>query len=183
MLQAAGIPLEIVPAQIDERAAEDIMTAAGTAPADVATGLAALKAQAVCADFPGRLVLGADQTLAAGNTRLHKPAGIAEARTQLLQLRDRDHTLHSGAVLAIDGTVLETFVASAKLTMRAFSEEFLDRYLAQAGPQVTKSVGGYQLEGAGIHLFERVEADHFTILGLPLFPLLESLRRRGMLIA
>lgn len=183
MLQAAGIPLEIVPAQIDERAAEDIMTAAGTAPAEVAVGLATLKAQAVCADFPGRLVLGADQTLAAGNTRLHKPSGVAEARTQLLQLRDRDHVLHSGAVLAMDGTVLETFVTSAKLTMRAFSEEFLDRYLAQAGAQVTRSVGGYQLEGAGIHLFERVEADHFTILGLPLFPLLESLRRRGMLIA
>ena len=182
MLIAAGIPLEIVPAQIDERTTESILAAAGTTAADVATGLAALKAQTVSADFPGRLVLGADQTLAVGSQRLHKPSGLAEARSQLLSLRDREHVLYSGAALVSDGIVLETFVTSARLTMRPFSEEFLDRYLAQAGDEVTKSVGGYQLESAGAHLFERVEADHFTILGLPLFPLLAGLRRRGMLL-
>jgi septum formation protein len=183
MLQAVGIPLEIVPAQIDERTAEDIMSAAETSPAEVATGLAALKAQAVSADFPGRLVLGADQTLAVGQERLHKPAGLADARAQLLKLRDREHVLTSGAALVSDGHVLETFIMSARLTVRPFSEEFLDRYLAQAGSEVTRSVGGYQIEGAGALLFESVEADHFTVLGLPLFPLLASLRRRGMLLA
>jgi septum formation protein len=182
MLLAAGIPLEIVPAQIDERTTEAIMNAAGTSASDVATGLASLKAQAVSADFPGRLVLGADQTLVVGSDRLHKPAGLAEARSQLLSLRDREHVLYSGAALVSDGVVLETFVTAARLTMRPFSEEFLDRYLAQAGDEVTKSVGGYQLESAGIHLFQKVEADHFTILGLPLFPLLASLRKRGMLL-
>jgi septum formation protein len=182
MLLATGIPLEIVPAQIDERTAEAIMNAAGTSASDVATGLASLKAQTVSADFPGRLVLGADQTLVVGNDRLHKPAGLAEARAQLLSLRDREHVLYSGAVLVSDGLVLETFVTAARLTMRPFSEEFLDRYLAQAGDEVTKSVGGYQLESAGIHLFQKVEADHVTIRGLPLFPLLDSLRKRGMLL-
>lgn len=182
MLLAAGIPLEVVPAQVDERAAEAIMNAAGTSAEDVATGLAALKAQAVSADFPGRLVLGADQTLVVANERLHKPSGLAEARAQLLKLRDREHVLYSGAALVGDGAVLESFVTAARLTMRPFSEEFLDRYLAQAGDEVTKSIGGYQLESAGVHLFRKVEADHFTILGLPLFPVLAALRRRGMLL-
>jgi septum formation protein len=90
--------------------------------------------------------------------------------------------LHSGAALAVDGVVLDSFVTTARLAMRAFTEEFLDRYLAQAGDQVTKSVGGYQLEGAGVHLFDRVEVDHFTVLGLPLFAVLAALRKRGMLV-
>ncbi len=182
MLQAAGIPLEIVPAQIDERAAEDIMLAADTPPDAIAAGLAALKAQAVSEDFPGRLVLGADQTLAVGSERLHKPAGLREARAQLLALRDREHWLHSAAALVMDGEVLESFTGSVKLIMRPFSEEFLDRYLAYAGDDATKSVGGYQLEGPGVQLFDLVEADHFTVLGLPLFPVLQSLRRRGLLL-
>lgn len=182
MLRAAGIPLEIVPARIDERMAEDVMNAAETPASQVAVGLAVQKAQAVSVDFPQRIVLGADQTLAVGHERLHKPSGLAEARTQLLSLRDREHHLYSAAALVFDGVVVETFLTSARLLMRPFSEEFLDRYLAQAGDRVTKSVGGYQLEGAGAHLFETVEADHFTILGLPLFPLLAGLRRHGMLL-
>lgn len=182
MLRAAGIPLEIVPARIDERMAEDIMNAANTPADQVAVGLAVQKAQAVSEDFPQRIVLGADQTLAVGHERLHKPSGLAEARAQLLKLRDREHHLHSAAALVFNGVVVESFVTSARLVTRPFSEEFLDRYLAQAGGQVTQSVGGYQLEGAGVHLFEKVEADHFTILGLPLFPLLAGLRRHGMLL-
>jgi septum formation protein len=182
MLRAAGIPIEIAPADIDERAAEVALAAGGTTVDGVAVALAAAKAEAVSLNFPRRLVLGADQTLAVGTERLHKPSGLAEARRQILKLRDREHMLYSAAALVVDGTVLETFVTTARLSVRAFSEEFLDRYLAQAGDSATKSVGGYQLEGAGVHLFDFVEADHFTVLGLPLFPLLAALRRRGLLV-
>ncbi len=182
MLRAAGIPLEIVPADLDERRVEDALAADGVCADVVAIRLAAAKAEAVSMRFPGRLVLGADQTLAVGSERLHKPSGLAEARAQILKLRDREHVLHSGAALVMDGVVLDSFVTTARLSMRAFTEEFLDRYIGQAGDQVTKSVGGYQLEGAGIHLFDRVEADHFTVLGLPLFPLLAALRQRGVLV-
>jgi septum formation protein len=182
MLRAAGIPLEIVPADVDERRLEGVLAAEGLTADVIAMRLAAAKAEAISIGFPGRLVLGADQTLAVGSERLHKPAGLAEARAQILKLRDREHMLHSGAALAMDGVVLDSFVTTARLSMRAFTEEFLDRYLAQAGDQVTKSVGGYQLEGAGVHLFDRVEVDHFTVLGLPLFAVLAALRKRGMLV-
>jgi septum formation protein len=180
MLRAAGIPIEIAPADIDERALEN-----GLGPDNagvIAERLAAAKAQAVSTAFPNRLVLGADQTLTVGSERLHKPSGLADARAQLLKLRDREHVLTSAAALVVDGAVLESFVSSATLYMRPFSEEFLDRYLGQAGDAVTSSVGGYQLEGAGVHLFDTVEADHFTVLGLPLLQVLGSLRARGMLL-
>lgn len=180
MLRAAGIPIEVAPADIDERALETELAAdkAGI----IAERLAAAKAQAVSANFPKRLVLGADQTLTVGSERLHKPSGLAEARAQLLKLRDREHVLTSAAALVMDGTVLESFVSSATLYMRAFTEEFLDRYLGHAGDAVMTSVGGYQLESAGVHLFDVVEADHFTVLGLPLLPVMASLRARGMLL-
>ncbi|BCJ89318.1 Maf-like protein [Terrihabitans soli] len=179
MLRAAGIPLEIAPADIDERAIEDEL---GDDAGLIAAELAAAKAVAVSARFPNRLVLGADQTLTVGSERLHKPSGLADARAQLLKLRDREHVLTSAAALVVDGAVLETFISAAKLYMRPFTEEFLDRYLGQAGDAVMTSVGGYQLEGAGVHLFNRVEADHFTVLGLPLLQVLASLRARGMLL-
>lgn len=180
MLRAAGIPIEIAPAEIDERALEEELAAQGAGL--VAAELAAAKAQAVSVNFPNRLVLGADQTLTVGSERLHKPSGLAEARSQLLKLRDREHVLTSAAALVMDGTVLETFISSAKLYMRPFSEEFLDRYLGQAGDAVMRSVGGYQLEGAGVHLFNDIDANHFTVLGLPLLQVLSSLRARGMLL-
>ncbi len=180
MLRAAGIPIEIAPAEIDERALEEEIEADGASL--IAERLAAAKAIAVSANFPNRLILGADQTLTVGSERLHKPSGLAEARSQLLKLHDREHVLTSAAALVMDGKVLETFVSSATLYMRPFTEEFLDRYLGQAGDDVTKSVGGYQLEGAGVHLFDTVEANHFTVLGLPLLQVLSSLRRRGMLL-
>lgn len=180
MLRAAGIPLEIAPAEIDERALEEQLAAdnAGL----IAEQLAAAKAVSVSARYPGRLVLGADQTLTVGSERLHKPSGLAEARSQLLKLRDREHVLTSAAALVIDGEVLQTFISAAKLYMRPFTEEFLDRYLGQAGDAVTQSVGGYQLEGAGVHLFNTVDANHFTVLGLPLLQVLSWLRTRGMLL-
>jgi septum formation protein len=174
VLEAAGIPVEAVPADIDERGLEARRPAAG--PGEVALMLAREKAKAVAATLPGRVVVGADQTLALGTRRFSKPADAAAARAQLTALRGRTHELHSAVAVVRDGTVAHETVAVARLTMREFSDSFLDRYLAEAGPAVTASVGGYQLERLGIHLFDQVEGDHFTVLGLPLLPLLGFLR-------
>jgi len=182
LLRAAGIPIDITPADIEERVIESQLVATGASAKDTAVALAIAKAKAVSATRPQRFVLGADQTLVVGSEHLHKPAGTAEARKQLLKLREREHWLHSGAALVRDGEVIATCLSSARMVMRAFSEEFLDRYLAQAGEAVTRSIGSYQLEGPGIHLFESIEGDHFTILGLPLVPLLDIMRGQGMVI-
>jgi septum formation protein len=127
----------------------------------------------------GRLVLGADQTLARDAKRFSKPANRAEAAEQLRALRGRTHELHSALALVRDGAMLFDCVASARLTMRYISDRFLDDYLDMAGTAALASVGAYQLEGIGIHLFERVDGDYFTILGLPLLPLLNFLRQNG----
>ena len=177
MLAAIGLRFEIRPAQIDERAVEaeaDLADAAA-----VARLLARAKAEAVARSLPGRVVLGADQTLACGAKRFSKPASRAEAVEQLRALRGRTHELNSGLALVRDGAVLFDCVDSARLTMRDFSDAFLNDYLDIAGDGALMSVGGYQIEGAGVHLFERIEGDYFTILGLPLLPLLAFLRREG----
>ena len=175
ILAAAGLRIEIRPSQLDERAAE---AKAGIADAAaVARHLARAKADAVAASLPGRLVLGADQTLARGSTRFSKPVDRAGAVEQLRALRGRTHELHSALALVRDGTELFACVDTARLTMRDFSERFLEDYLDMSGPAAMSSVGGYQLEGIGIHLFERVDGDYFTILGLPLLPLLGFLRQ------
>ena len=177
MLAAAGLRFEIRPAQIDERAVE--AEAGTTDAAAVARLLARAKANAVAGSLPGRLVLGADQTLARGNRRFSKPADRAAAAEQLRALRGRTHELNSALALVRDGKVLFDCVDSARLTMRNISERFLESYLDMAGDAALASVGGYQLEGIGIHLFERVEGDYFTVLGLPLLPLLGFLRQNG----
>jgi nucleoside triphosphate pyrophosphatase len=133
----------------------------------------------VAATRPGQLVLGADQTLARGATRFSKPKDREGAAEQLRSLRGRTHELHSALALVRDGKVLFDCVDSAKLTMRDFSDRFLNEYLEMAGNAALTSVGGYQLEGIGIQLFERIEGDYFTILGLPLLPLLAFLRQNG----
>jgi septum formation protein len=179
MIEAAGIPLEVAPADIDERAVER-RAGAGTA-ADVASLLAREKARAGCAGIRGRFVVGADQTLALGRARFTKPVDRETAREQLHALAGRTHELHSAVAVARDGRVVFGHVDTARLTMRTLSERFLDAYLDAAGSSVTKSVGSYQLEGLGSHLFERIEGDYFTILGLPLFALLGFLRREGCL--
>ena len=177
VLEGAAIPLDIYPADIDERGME---TRAGMiAPAETAVLLAREKALAVAADLPGRLVLGADQTLALGARVFAKPADLAAARAQLKTLRGRTHELHAAIAIIRDGTILFEHHDIARLTMRAFSDAFLESYLEAAGSAVTASVGAYQVENLGIHLFERIEGDHFTILGLPLLPLLDFLRRNG----
>ncbi len=177
ILAAAGLRFEIRPAQIDERAVE-----AQAGPLDAAAAarlLARKKAESVAAAQPGRLVLGADQTLARGSKRFSKPANRAEAAEQLRELRGRPHELNSALALVRDGEVLFEHVDRARLTMRNFSDAFLNDYLDMAGGAALASVGGYQLEGVGVHLFEQVDGDYFTILGLPLLPLLAFLREKG----
>jgi septum formation protein len=178
ILAAAGLRFEIRPSTVDERAVEaeaGINDAAG-----IARHLAHAKAAAVAAGLPGRMVLGADQTLARGAKRFTKPTNRDAASAQLRDLRGRTHELHSALAVVRDGSLLFSCVDTAKLTMRNFGDRYLDDYLDMAGDAALKSVGGYQLEGIGIHLFERVEGDYFTILGLPLMPLLAYLRQNKL---
>jgi septum formation protein len=181
ILVAAGIPHEIVPAQVDERLLEQ--RAAACNAAEVAELLAREKALAVSTRRRGALVLGADQTLAADGRRFSKPTNRAAAREQLAFLRHRTHELHSAIAIARDNFLLFEHCEVARLIMREFSEEFLEAYLDAVGGAATASVGGYQLEKAGIQLFERIEGDHFVILGLPLLALLRFLRGEGLLLA
>jgi len=182
VLRAAGLPIDVLPASIDERGVEADCAREGQEPPLIALSLACAKALAISREHPSRVVLGADQILAAGYERLHKPRSLVEARRQILRLQDGTHSLHSAAAIAVNGEILDTCVDSAHLTMRAISEEFLDRYLAVAGDAILGCVGGYQLEGAGVHLFSRIEGNHFTVLGLPLLDVLAILRKRGFII-
>jgi len=177
ILSAAGLPVEVRPAEIDERAVEAKANVGD--PADVARLLARAKAIAVSEKMPGRLVVGADQTLTLEGQRFSKPANRAAAREQLSALWGKTHQLHSGMAIAKNGAVLFDHVAVASLAMRKFSDAFLDAYLDTAGSAAYASVGGYQIERAGIHLFEAIDGDYATILGLPLLPLLDYLRRSG----
>ena len=179
VLAGAALAIEVLPADVDERAIE--AGATDKSPDAIARLLADAKALAVSARHPGRLVLGADQTLGLGGRVFAKPADLAAARAQLRALRGRTHTLHSAIALARDGAVVFAHCEPAALTMRNFSDGFLEAYFETVGPAVTASVGCYQVEAAGIQLFERIEGDHFTILGLPLLPLLAYLRGAGYL--
>ena len=179
ILQDAGIPIEVQATDIDERAIEQCST-----PRDAGESAALLareKARTVATRCPGRLVLGADQTLALGKQRFSKPSDRAGARNQLEALRGRTHELHSAIALAQASSILWEHREVARLTMRAFSDQFLEAYVEAAGAGLTASVGGYQLERLGIHLFERIEGDHFVILGLPLMALLQYFRQAGWL--
>jgi septum formation protein len=179
LLTAAGVPVEADPADLDERALE---AGVQSQPAGaVAALLAREKAMAVARRHGGGLTLGADQTLSFGAERLTKPQHRDAARSQLRALCGRTHELHSAIAFVQHGAVLFEHVGVARLTMRNFSERFLDLYLDAAGETVTASVGAYQLEGVGLQLFERVDGDYFTVLGLPLLEALEFLRRFGRL--
>ena len=179
LLTNAGISFEAVTAEIDERA---VQQASGlSAPGEIASLLAREKALSVSVRQPGKFVIGADQTLALGERLFSKPAGRALAAAQLRALAGRSHELHSAVAVARDGKILFEAVAIAGMTMRRLGEAEIDVYLDEAGDAVTSSVGAYQLEGLGVHLFERIEGDHFTILSLPLLPLLAFLRSERLL--
>jgi len=178
LLTGAGLPVETAPARIDERALE--AEGGALAPIELARRLARAKAEEVAARHPGRVVIGADQVLECEGRIFHKPADLAAAHAHLARLQGRTHQLHS-AVAIVHGGHAEDFVETARLTLRPLDAGAIDAYLRLAGVAVTTSVGAYQLEGLGIHLFERVEGDHSTVLGLPLTPLLARLRGLGLL--
>jgi nucleoside triphosphate pyrophosphatase len=179
LLANAGIDFEAAPAHIDERAIQE--AAGAVSPSAIAARLAREKALVVSARKPGRHVVGADQTLALGERLFNKPDGRAQAALQLQALAGHSHDLHSAIAVARDGSILFEHVAMARLTMRPLRDGEIATYLDQAGDAVISSVGAYQLEGLGVHLFDRIEGDHFTILGLPLLPLLGFLRGERLL--
>jgi len=179
LLTNAGIQFESEPAEIDERA---IQAESGlSAPGDIAGLLGREKARFVSARRQGHYVIGADQTLALGMRIFNKPAGRAQAADQLRALAGHAHELYAAVAVARDGKILFEHVAIARMTMRRLGDAEIETYLNAAGAAVTSSVGAYQLEGLGVHLFDRIEGDHFTILGLPLLPLLAFLRSEHLL--
>jgi septum formation protein len=182
MLSAAGLTFEVVAPRVDEEAVKASLRADGLAPRDQAGALAETKALSVSRSGSA-FVVGADQMLALGGEVFDKPKNAEEARRQLQHLRGQTHALITAAVVACDGAVIWRHIDTPKLRMRAFSDGFLDEYLAQAGDAVLHSVGAYQLEGLGAQLFERVEGDYFSVLGLPLLPLLSFLREHGVVRA
>jgi septum formation protein len=181
LLEAAGIPVIIEGAAVDERSIEAPLKARGSGGHEIAAQLAQAKAQAVSRSRPDDLVLGADQTLEFEGKVFSKPVDIAVAAAQLAAFSGRAHQLHSALCLMRGTRVVFEHVGMAQLTCRALSADFIATYLAAAGDKVLASVGAYQLEGLGIHLFERIDGDQATILGLPLLPLLDFLRREGCL--
>jgi septum formation protein len=182
LLEAAGVAFRVVPATVDEAA---IKRGLGSrpGPAALAETLAAAKAEAVSREWCNSLVIGSDQVVALGSRIFDKPGNLAEARAHLEALRGTTHRLFTAVALAQNGHTVWRQTESAILTMRAFSDAFLDRYLAEGGTRLCQIAGAYEIEGQGIQLFERVEGDHFTIVGLPLVPLLAELRARGALPA
>jgi septum formation protein len=179
LLANAGIDFETVPAEIDERAIQK--TSGHSAPGHIAALLAREKSVFVSARRSSRYVIGADQTLSLGARLLSKPAGRAQAADQLHALAGQTHELYSAVAVARDGKILFEKVTVARMTMRRLGEAEIEAYLDAAGAAVTSSVGAYQLEGLGVHLFEHIEGDHFTILGLPLLPLLAFFRGERLL--
>ena len=176
MLEDAGLEIEVEKPQIDERAVEAAVANSGVGPEDLALILAEAKTLEVSQDRPGALVIGTDQTLSLGDEVLHKPRDMEEARRRLLALSGRTHQLNSAVVLMRDGEVLWRHVGIARLTMRELDPGFIGRHLSHVGEKALSSVGAYQIEGEGIQLFETIEGDHFTIVGMPLLPLLAKLR-------
>ncbi len=181
LLRAAGVSFTVEVAGVDEAAIIESLAAEKAPPRDVADFLAEMKAVKVSARHPQPFVIGADQVLSVGAELFQKPGTKAGAREQLRRLRGKTHVLSSALSVAREGSVVWRVVQEARLTMRDFSDDFLDAYLADTGEEILGSVGAYHVEGRGIQLFSRIDGDTFTILGLPLVPLLDFLRTHGML--
>jgi septum formation protein len=177
ILNNAGVPFRAEAANIDERTVEAPLFNSGATPEDVAQVLAEAKAMDVSERFPEEIVLGSDQTLSLGDEVFHKPRDLEEARRHLLRLSGRTHQLNSAMVIAKNGETIWRHLSIARLTMRDLSPEFIGRHLAEIGEGALQSVGAYKYEGRGIQLFEKIEGDYFTIVGLPIIPLLRELRR------
>ncbi len=178
MLHDAGVAFTVEVADVDE----DILKTPGVDPARLAVDLARLKALAVSRHHEDAWVLGADQTLAFDGGLISKSRSLDEARDRLMAMRGRSHALHSGAALAYHGQIVWSGVDVAHMQMRDFSDTFLDAYLLEEGEGLLACVGSYRLEGMGAQLFDSVDGDHFTVLGLPLWPVLAELRRAGVIL-
>lgn len=185
MLQAAGVVFDVMPATIDEEHLRQALVAdnADIGPVEIAAELAAAKAAAVSQQQRDALVIGSDQVLDIEGDLLTKPGDAAGVRASLERLSGRTHALHSAVALAQNGIVLWSSSDTARLTMRPLTAAAIERYVDAAGDGVHQCVGAYQIEGLGIQLFDRIEGDHFTILGMPLLPLLAQLRTRGAIAA
>lgn len=183
LLENAGLVFTARAAEIDERALEKPLEEEGAAPEDVAVRLAEAKARDVARYFPEALVIGSDQTMSLGQRVYHKPKDMAEAGQHLLSLAGRTHRLNSAIVLVRGEQIIWRHVSSAHMSVRTLTAEFVDRHLQRVGSKALSSVGAYQLEGEGIQLFEKIEGDYFTILGLPMLPLLAKLRELGTIDA
>ncbi|MBY3562248.1 Maf-like protein [Rhizobium laguerreae] len=179
LMENAGLSFEAHAARIDERAVEAPLEKAGAKPDAVALVLARAKAEEVSSRFPKNLVIGSDQTMSLGDNVFHKPKNLADAARHLQVLSGVTHRLNSAVAIVSDGVVLWEHLAHAELTMRPLTMDFISRHLARVGERALSSVGAYQLEGEGIQLFEKIEGDYFTILGLPMLPLLKKLRELG----
>ena len=181
LLKNAGIEFSTASADIDERAVEAPLYETGATPEEVAQVLAEAKALDLSEKNPGAVVIGCDQTLSLGDEIFHKPADMEAARRQLLKFSGKTHQLNSAVVLVKDGKTLWRHVSIARMTMRDLDPGFVGRYLGRVGDVALSSVGAYQVEGPGIQLFEKIEGDYFTIVGLPLLPLLAELRKEKLI--
>lgn len=179
MLHNAGVNVVVRPARVDETALRESLLADGSGPRDIADALAEMKARRVSEKMPGRLVLGCDQVLDLGGQLVSKPATIDVARDQLRRMRGLSHELLSAAVMYEDGAPIWRHVGRARMTVRMFSDDWLEGYLERNWPDIADSVGAYKLEAEGVRLFSRVEGDYFTVLGLPLLDVLAYLTLRG----
>lgn len=179
LLGNAGLAFDAVPPSVDERAIEETLTVSGATPSSLAVALAEAKARDVAQRFPEALVIGADQTLSLDGRVFHKPADMGAARQTIQSLSGKTHHLNSGVAIAHGRKVLWRLVDTARLTMRPLSSKQIEHYLEWVGQKALSSVGAYQIEGEGIRLFESIEGDYFTIIGLPLLPLLAALRALG----
>ncbi|WFU01791.1 Maf-like protein [Rhizobium sp. CB3171] len=181
LMQNAGLHFQAVAAQIDERAIEAPLEKDGAGPDAVALVLAKAKAKEVSDRFPDSLVIGSDQTMSLGDEVFHKPKTMADAENHLRTLSGKTHRLNSAIALARNGDIIWEHVSHAELTMRDFSADFVHRHLSRVGEKALSSVGAYQLEAEGIQLFSKIDGDYFTIVGLPMLPLLQQLRELGVI--